>query len=86
MIPLRMCMVCRKRAEKQALIRISHSKDGKTAVDPENQNGGRGAYICRNSVCIGQAQKRKVLERAFASPIDERIYEELIRIAGDADE
>ncbi len=78
MKPLRMCMVCRERKEKQDLIRISCPKGGIPVIDREEKNPGRGAYVC--PACVGQAQKRRVLERAFSAAVDSEIYRELERI------
>lgn len=86
MNPTRMCAVCRKRFEKEKLIRIGLSKDGKITVDSTGKSGGRGAYICKEAECIRSAQKRKALERAFSRKIDDKIYEELAGTAGGTDE
>ena len=79
MKPLRMCMVCRKRREKESLVRLVRRMPAGAAVDLTGKAPGRGAYVCRDRVCIEQAQKRRVLERAFSDRIDPAVYESLRR-------
>ena len=79
MKPLRMCMVCRKRCEKSELIRIVKKSPYEVLIDSTGKASGRGAYICCSEDCIGQAQKRRVLERAFSMQIDSSVYEKLLQ-------
>ena len=78
MKPLRMCMVCRIRKEKHDLIRIARQKGTVLKLDPAGHLPGRGAYLCKDSACILQAQKRRSLERAFSMQVDESIYQQLM--------
>lgn len=75
MKPLRMCMVCRERKEKHDLIRIACPKGHSPVIDTEGTCSGRGAYVC--PACVKQAQKRRILERAFSTPIDADVYRKL---------
>ncbi len=77
----RMCMVCRERAEKELLLRIVRTKQGEIALDSAGCLPGRGAYLCKKSECINQAQKRKALERAFSCKVDPAVYEALQKVA-----
>ena len=86
MSPTRMCAVCRKRMEKDQLFRICRATDGKMTVDISGKAEGRGAYICKTSACIKTAQKRRALERAFSCAVDDKLYEELAKLAGGTDE
>ncbi len=79
MTPLRMCTVCRERKEKKDLIRIVCHKEQGVSIDTEGTLPGRGAYLCKNEACIRQAQKRRVLERAFSRQIDAALYDALER-------
>lgn len=81
MRPLRMCMVCRQRREKDALIRLVSAPPDGAVVDTKGTLPGRGAYLCRDADCIAQAQKRRVLERAFSHRIDPAVYQALCREA-----
>ena len=80
MKPKRMCMVCRERAEKELLLRVVKNKQGEIALDEAGLLPGRGAYLCKKAECISQAQKRKVLERAFSCKVDPEVYEALQRV------
>jgi predicted RNA-binding protein YlxR (DUF448 family) len=71
-------MVCRERKEKHDLIRIARQKGTALKLDPVGHFPGRGAYLCKDSACILQAQKRRSLERAFSTQVDETIYEQLM--------
>lgn len=59
----RMCAVCRKRQPKRELLRIAKSADGVLKIDESGKLPGRGMYICRNSACLKNAEKRRVIER-----------------------
>ena len=85
MKPLRMCMVCRQRREKEELIRVVKVKD-EIIIDRSGKAQGRGAYLCKNKECINQAQKRKALERAFSGKIDVAVYDKLIQTAEELNE
>ncbi len=78
MRPLRMCMVCRERKEKQDLIRIVCVKGTAPKIDLTGKVQGRGMYLCRDVACIRQAEKRRVVERSFSCKAGKEIYEELL--------
>lgn len=86
MRPLRMCMVCRKRKEKEQLLRVARSGNGVIAVDSSGKMPGRGAYLCKSKECLISAQKRKVLERAFSQKVNPEIYSQMCEIAEAEDE
>lgn len=68
--------------EKRQLLRVVHSKDGITAVDPNGKAAGRGAYICSCTACFDAARKNRRFERAFSERIPDSVYESLrLRIA-----
>ena len=73
----RMCMVCRERREKRDLIRIVKTAESPPAIDPTHKAQGRGMYLCSSAECTGQAQKRRVVERAFSCAVDPGLYEEI---------
>ena len=66
-IPMRQCLGCREMKPKRELIRVVRSPEG-----------GRGAYLCKNSGCLEKAIKGKALERAFSAVIPEEVYEKLL--------
>ncbi len=83
MKPLRMCMVCRNRAEKEALVRMVKKPDGRIALDVEGKMPGRGAYLCKKKECIEVAQKKRALERAFSQKIEPEVYDALWEVTAD---
>ena len=83
MKPLRMCMVCRNRAEKEALVRMVKKPDGSIALDAEGKMPGRGAYLCKKRECIEAAQKKRALERAFSQKIEPEVYNALWEVTAD---
>lgn len=76
-IPQRTCMGCNETKNKNELIRIVKSNDGKIFIDLTGKADGRGAYICNNEECLKKAIKSKRLERCFDTAINQEIYESL---------
>ncbi len=72
-VPIRKCVGCQERLEKQNLIRIVRSPEGEYSVDETGKKPGRGAYLCRKTECLDKAIKNKGLERSFKTSIDEDI-------------
>ncbi|MCL2498906.1 MAG: YlxR family protein [Defluviitaleaceae bacterium] len=64
-IPQRKCVACREMRDKTELLRVSLPSQG------------RGAYICKNSVCIEQARKTKGLDRSLKGTVPPDIYVQL---------
>ncbi len=83
MKPLRMCMVCRERAEKDRLVRVVKQPDGEIALDQDGKLPGRGAYLCKEKACLLGAQRRRVLERAFSQKVEPDIYQTLAEVLAD---
>ena len=50
-IPLRTCMVCRRKFEKESLCRLV-ADGGKLYYDYRFRSPGRGYYICLNGECL----------------------------------
>lgn len=64
-IPIRMCVICRRRAPKAALTRFTAvSNPAGPVPDPKQQAPGRGMYICDEPRCreafSRRSAKRKV--------------------------
>jgi hypothetical protein len=62
-VPLRQCVVCKRRVEKPRLMRFVHGEGG-WATDPDGRKPGRGAYLC--SPECAQAVKKNKRYRALA--------------------
>ncbi|NCJ04977.1 DUF448 domain-containing protein [Synechococcales cyanobacterium C] len=70
---LRRCVSCRRVAPKSAfwrVLRLAHN--GQVQLD---YGMGRSAYLCAQSECLQQAQKKKRLERALRTAIAPEIYQ-----------
>lgn len=76
-IPLRMCTGCMEMKPKKELIRVVKSPEGEVSVDLTGKKSGRGAYICKDSVCLEKAFKAKRLSRNLDVAINEEIYNRL---------
>ena len=57
-MPERMCMICKKRSEKQNLFRFS-SVDGRYLYDKKQKIQSRGFYLCDNPACLNALSKHK---------------------------
>ena len=59
-MPLRTCLVCRRRSEKRSLCRLV-LVGAKLFYDHQYKAPGRGYYICRKTECLGHffAGKRR---------------------------
>ncbi|HZJ83181.1 MAG TPA: YlxR family protein [Clostridia bacterium] len=77
-IPLRMCLGCRELKPKKELIRVVRSPEGEISIDLGGKKPGRGAYICKNSSCLENALKNRVLERTFSQKIEKDLQQILI--------
>ena len=58
----RTCIGCKKKDNKQNLIRIATIKENGLTIDINQKAGGRGAYICKNEECLTRALKNKSLK------------------------
>lgn len=75
---MRMCVGCRQRFNKNELVRIVRTPEGKVKLDKTGKLSGRGAYLCNEKeVCLTKAIKSKALERHLDVSISEKIYEVL---------
>ena len=76
-IPQRQCVGCRTMKDKRALIRVVRTPEGQIVLDGTGKKSGRGAYVCPDPECLKKARKSRALERAFAVPIGEEVYDAL---------
>lgn len=69
--------MCRARDKAETRIRIGRERlnDGtfKYFVDAAGNANGRGAYVC--ATCIGEAVKKRALNRSFKGNVPDEIYE-----------
>ena len=76
-IPTRKCIGCGELKEKNQLVRIVRSKEGKISLDVTGKKNGIRAYICPDPECLKQAFKKKRLDRSFKMAVPESVYETL---------
>ena len=72
-IPLRMCMACRVMKPKSELIRVVF-RDGEVLIDEKSKIQQRGAYVCNCRKCLELLKKKRGLERAFRSNVNNEAY------------
>ena len=46
-IPIRTCIKCGTKREKNGLVRLVRDKEGQFVIDELQKKKGRGAYICK---------------------------------------
>ena len=73
-IPTGRCVGCGEHFPKMELIRVVRSPEGVFSLDATGRAAGRGAYLCKNPLCLQKAKKTKRLEAAFSSKIEDDVY------------
>jgi len=68
-IPVRTCIVCRKKKAKGELIRLSVDQDNTLIADMNGTRKGRGAYLCRNQFCREKLTLIKKMDRIFKTDV-----------------
>ena len=76
-IPLRRCVVTKEQLPKAELLRIVKNKENEVFVDLTGKANGRGAYIKKDIEVLELAKKKKILDRALETTINEELYEEI---------
>lgn len=76
-IPMRQCVGCHERKAKPELLRIVHTPEGEVLCDITGRKNGRGAYICKNKVCLEKAFKTGAFNRTFKISISTDVLEKL---------
>ena len=72
--PVRKCLGCMESYEKKNLIRVVRTPDETICLDFKGKVSGRGAYICKNALCLKKAIKANRLERNLNISIPEDVY------------
>ncbi len=63
--PQRSCLGCGEVFEKKSLLRFVASPGGELLPDLKQKLPGRGAYVCRDLLCLKQAVKKKGFVRTL---------------------
>ena len=64
-IPIRTCISCGAKKNKNQLIRLIIDNSGKLVRDFSGRMPGRGAYICELPICMEKLFKNKRLNNIF---------------------
>src|SRR5262245_63809465 len=80
-VPQRMCISCRERSAKRALVRIVRTPEGTVEIDPTGKRNGRGAYLCDDPACWARVLKSGLLAQALKTTIDTETHNILARYA-----
>ena len=75
--PTRRCTGCGEHFPKNTLIRVLRTPEGEVVLDLTGKKSGRGAYICKNAVCLKKARKARRLESSLECVISDEIYEKM---------
>ncbi len=75
--PERRCVGCMQSFPKKELIRLVRTPEGIVELDFIGKKSGRGAYICRNTVCFKKARKAGRFQRNLECEIPEEVYDRL---------
>ena len=65
MFPERSCVVCRKKSEKENLVRLCQKPNGEYFFDKSGKYQSRGYYICKNVICVEKLSKHKKIKLSF---------------------
>jgi len=75
--PIRTCVACRTSGDKQGLVRLVRTPDGRVVCDSSGKMPGRGVYICPSANCFRRAVKEKRLNRALRMDLPDEALQQL---------
>ncbi len=76
-IPERTCVCCRKKLEKNSMLRVVKTADG-FYIDETGKKNGRGAYICKDEACAKKLVKSRGLDKSFKTAVPIEFYQEIL--------
>ena len=79
-IPMRTCVVTREKLQKQELIRVVRTPDGKVIIDQTGKSNGRGAYLKKDVSVFEKAKKSKILNRHLEIEVPDEVFDELNKL------
>ncbi|WP_142505074.1 RNase P modulator RnpM [Melghirimyces algeriensis] len=87
-VPLRKCIASQEMFPKKELIRVVRTPENEILIDPTGKKSGRGAYICSKPEYVELAKKKKALDRALKTKVNEEFYKRLEKyiVTGECDE
>ena len=72
--PERKCIGCGIKQEKQLFIRVVRTPEGDVVLDTTGKRSGRGAYLCKNPVCLKKARKANRISQALSCQVSDEMY------------
>jgi predicted RNA-binding protein YlxR (DUF448 family) len=81
--PQRTCITCRKVKEKKALIRLVCTENGVAEIDGLGKKPGRGAYLCPQKTCWELALRKKRLDYALRTKLNDDNRQTLLEYSYD---
>lgn len=75
-IPVRMCIVCRKRKTKDFLLRFYFDSNKKLNI---STNYGKGVYLCRDLECINKLFSVKSYKKTYFDTMTKETYEKIMK-------
>ena len=82
MIKIRTCIACRKKSQKDELLRIV-AKNGKAVLDDTKKMNTRGIYVCNEISCISKLLKAKDITKCIKIDASKESVIELLRNLGE---
>jgi predicted RNA-binding protein YlxR (DUF448 family) len=64
---------------KGEMLRVVRAPGGAVSIDASGRAQGRGAYICRDAACLGNALKKNAFARVLKHPVDRSFYGEVAK-------
>jgi uncharacterized protein len=77
-VPMRKCVASQEMFPKKSLIRVVRTPEEEVLIDPTGKKSGRGAYLCAKPEYVEMARKKKALDRALKTKVDDAVYEQLL--------
>ncbi len=84
--PMRQCLGCNEHKPKGELLRVVRDPEGSISLDFTGKKSGRGAYICRNVICLRRVRKSRRLEKNLNCSIAEEIYDRMEQELSEAED
>jgi len=79
----RLCQGCKKKTDRNNLIKITKTSDGTLEINPSSKLLGRSMYVCKSPECIKSVIKKKRIKNAlkYSNTNEiERVERELMNI------
>lgn len=76
-IPIRQCVVCRRKRNKRSLVRIVKSAHSGILVDDRQVLPGRGLYVCRTAECFQEFRNKNMLKTIWNCTVLPDFYTDL---------